>query len=60
MILQVFDQWTPFVERVIRATDPTTIVETGVFDRDPVPQWGIERESPYYGMPLTQCDRIWD
>jgi salicylate hydroxylase len=40
MVLQVFDRWTPFVERVIRATDPTTIVETGVFDRDPVPQWG--------------------
>ncbi len=40
MVLQVFDQWTPFVERVIRATDPTTIVETGVFDREPVSQWG--------------------
>jgi salicylate hydroxylase len=40
MVLQVFDQWTPFVERVIRATDPTAIVETGVFDRDPVSQWG--------------------
>ena len=40
MVLQVFDQWTPIVERVIRATDPTTIVETGVCDRDPVSQWG--------------------
>jgi salicylate hydroxylase len=40
MVLQIFDQWTPFVERLIRATDPTTIVETGVFDREPVSQWG--------------------
>jgi salicylate hydroxylase len=44
MVLQVFDQWTSFVERVIRATYPTTIVETGVFDREPVSQWG-DREN---------------
>lgn len=39
-VLQVFDQWTPIVERLIRATDPTSIIETGVFDREPVSQWG--------------------
>lgn len=39
-VLQVFDQWTPIVERIIRATDPTSIIETGVFDREPVSQWG--------------------
>ena len=39
-VLQVFDQWTPLVERVIRATDPESIIETGVFDREPVQQWG--------------------
>lgn len=38
--LQMFDKWPTFIERVIRATDPDTIVETGVFDREPVPQWG--------------------
>lgn len=39
-VLQVFDQWTPIVEKMIRATDPTSIIETGVFDREPVSQWG--------------------
>ena len=39
-VLHVFDQWTPIVERLIRATDPTSIIETGVFDREPVSHWG--------------------
>jgi salicylate hydroxylase len=65
-VLQVFDRWTPFVEKVIRATDPTTIVETGVFDRHPVPKWG-DRERitllgdaahpmrPYLGLGTTMA-----
>ena len=39
-VLHTFEQWPPLVERVIRATDPKAIIETGVFDREPVPQWG--------------------
>ncbi len=39
-VLQVFEQWPPLVERLIRATEEETIIETGVFDREPVSQWG--------------------
>jgi salicylate hydroxylase len=39
-VLHVFDQWPPIVKRMILATDPLSIIETGVFDREPVPQWG--------------------
>ena len=39
-VLQVFDQWTPIVEKIIRTTDPASIIETGVFDREPVSHWG--------------------
>lgn len=39
-VLQVFDQWPPIVEQMIRATDPMSIIETGVFDRELVSQWG--------------------
>lgn len=39
-ILQVFAQWPPIVEKIILATEPTSIIETGVFDREPVSQWG--------------------
>lgn len=39
-VLQVFDQWPLIVEKMIRATDPDSIIETGVFDREPVAQWG--------------------
>ncbi len=47
--LQIFEQWPPFVERVIRATDAEAIVETGVFDREPVPQWGNGRNVTLLG-----------
>lgn len=39
-VLEVFDGWIPIVEQMIRATDPESIIETGVFDREPVNQWG--------------------
>jgi len=39
-VLQVFAEWPPIVEKIIRATEPTSIIETGVFDREPVSQWG--------------------
>jgi len=39
-VLQVFDGWPTIVEEMIRATDPASIIETGVFDREPVTQWG--------------------
>lgn len=39
-VLQVFEQWPPIVRKMILATDPIRIIETGVFDREPVPQWG--------------------
>ncbi len=39
-VLQVFEQWPPIVEKMILATDPRSIIETGVFDREPVIQWG--------------------
>lgn len=39
-VLQVFEQWPPIVQQMIRATDPLSIIETGVFDREPVTQWG--------------------
>lgn len=47
--LQIFEQWPPFVERVIRATDPEAIIETGVFDREPVSQWGNRRNVTLLG-----------
>ncbi|MBD1848214.1 FAD-dependent monooxygenase [Cyanobacteria bacterium FACHB-63] len=39
-VLQVFAGWASIVEKMIRATEPTSIIETGVFDREPVSQWG--------------------
>jgi salicylate hydroxylase len=39
-VLSVFDQWPPIVKKMIIATDPLSIIETGVFDREPVLQWG--------------------
>ncbi len=39
-VLQVFEGWPPIVQQMIRATDPLSIIETGVFDREPVTQWG--------------------
>ncbi|MDF5721131.1 MAG: FAD-dependent monooxygenase [Rhizonema sp. PD37] len=65
-VLQIFQQWPPLVERMIRATDPKAIVETGVFDREPVPQWGDGRRvtllgdaahpmRPYLGLGTTMA-----
>ena len=48
-VLQTFEQWPPLVERVIRATDPEAIIETGVFDREPVSQWGDWRRVTLLG-----------
>ncbi len=39
-VLQVFEGWPPIVQKMILTTDPMSIIETGVFDREPVPQWG--------------------
>lgn len=39
-VLQVFAGWPPIVEKMIRTTDPLSIIETGVFDREPVSNWG--------------------
>lgn len=39
-VLQVFEGWSSIVEQIIRTTDPRSIIETGVFDREPVSQWG--------------------
>ncbi|MEH2465784.1 FAD-dependent monooxygenase [Nostoc sp.] len=48
-VLQIFKQWPPLVESVIRATEPAAIIETGVFDREPVPQWGNLRHVTLLG-----------
>lgn len=48
-VLQIFEQWPPLVESVIRATEPEAIIETGVFDREPVPQWGDLRRVTLLG-----------
>ncbi len=48
-VLQIFKQWPPLVERMIRATDPKAIVETGVFDRESVPSWGDGRRVTLLG-----------
>ena len=48
-LLHTFEQWPLLVERVIRATDPEAIIETGVFDREPVPQWGDWRRVTLLG-----------
>ncbi|MGK7944621.1 MAG: FAD-dependent oxidoreductase [Microcystaceae cyanobacterium] len=37
---QVFSSWLPFVNDFIKVTEPNLIVETGVFDRESVSQWG--------------------
>jgi len=47
--LQIFDKWPPFVERMIQSTDPEAIIETGVFDREPVQQWGNGRNVTLLG-----------
>ena len=39
-VLQVFERWPPIVEKMIRTTEPASIIETGVFDREPVAKWG--------------------
>lgn len=38
--LRVFENWPSIVQTMIRATDPLSIIETGVYDRKPVSQWG--------------------
>lgn len=48
-VLQIFEQWPPLVESVIRATEPEAIIETGVFDREPVAQWGDLRRVTLLG-----------
>lgn len=48
-VLQVFDQWPSVVEQIIRATDPISIIETGVFDREPVSQWGDRKRVTLLG-----------
>ncbi len=38
--LHVFEDWPTIVQKMILTTDPLSIIETGVFDRKPVSQWG--------------------
>ena len=38
--LHVFKAWASIVQTMIQTTDPLSIIETGVFDRKPVSQWG--------------------
>ena len=38
--LRVFENWPTIVQTMIRATDPLSIIETGVYDRKPVSHWG--------------------
>ncbi len=38
--LHVFEDWPAIVQKMILTTDPLSIIETGVFDRKPVSQWG--------------------
>jgi salicylate hydroxylase len=48
-LLQTFEQWPSLVEHIIRTTDPEAIIETGVFDREPVLQWGDWRRVTLLG-----------
>lgn len=48
-VLQVFDQWPPIVKKIIMATDPLSIIETGVFDREPVTRWGDGQRATLLG-----------
>ena len=36
----MFANWPSIVQKTILETDPSSIIETGVFDRKPVSQWG--------------------
>jgi len=38
--LNVFKNWPPIVKTLIEATDASAIVESGVYDREPVSSWG--------------------
>jgi len=38
--LKVFKDWPPIVETLIEATDASAIVQSGVYDREPVSSWG--------------------
>ena len=39
-VQEVFAHWLPVINHFIQPTEPKAIVETGVFDREPVAQWG--------------------
>ncbi len=39
-LVKTFEQWPAIVQKIIRSTNPSSIIETGVFDREPVSQWG--------------------
>jgi len=38
--LNVFKNWPPIIETLIEATEASAIVESGVYDREPVSSWG--------------------
>ena len=39
--LEVFKTWPSIIETLVRSTEETAIVESGVYDRDPVTSWGV-------------------
>jgi salicylate hydroxylase len=39
--LQVFPNWPELTATLMHSTDPSAVVETGVFDREPVASWGV-------------------
>jgi salicylate hydroxylase len=46
---QVFSSWLPLVNDFIKVTEPNTIIETGVFDRESVSQWGDSKRVTLLG-----------
>ena len=49
--LQVFDGWPRIVAALIQLTDPDSIIESGVYDRDPAAMWR-DPTSPFHRATL--------
>jgi salicylate hydroxylase len=47
-----FEGWPAMVIAMMKATDPEAIIESGVFDRDPVESWGVANGGKYQRVTL--------
>ena len=51
--LGVFKTWFSIVETLIRSTEKTSIVESGVYNRDSLTSWGVS-DGKFLEMKLIQ------